>query len=291
VDVVERLKATLCKLGHLDPSADWRAFAGGRTNRIWQVGSGEGALVCKLFQPQAGTVLFPNDFTSEVLALQHLQGTGLAPDLITVAETPDGPCILYRFVSGTTWAGDPAPVGAALSRLHQIPEPTKLRRVTVDPHGIVEQVNAILQPCPPEMRRSHMSCCPSLPDLPAMPAVFLHGDAVPANIICTADGPTLIDWQCPAIGDPCHDLAVFLSPAMQTLYGRGPLNAKHRARFIEAYGTPGVAHRLALMTPLFHWQMAGHCLAKAAQGDVDYAEGYQLEMAALQDRPQPDRQR
>ena len=35
----------------------------------------------------------------------------------------------------------------------------------------------------------------------------------------------LIDWQCPALGDPAEDIACFLSPAMQVIYGAGPLDA------------------------------------------------------------------
>ena len=33
----------------------------------------------------------------------------------------------------------------------------------------------------------------------------------------------MIDWQCPAAGDPCEDIYSFLSPAFQILSGRAAI--------------------------------------------------------------------
>ncbi len=54
---------------------------------------------------------------------------------------------------------------------------------------------------------------------------------------------TLIDWQCPAIGDPCLDLALFLSPTMQQVNGKTPLSGAEVAAFLEAYDNPQVTCR------------------------------------------------
>ncbi len=48
---------------------------------------------------------------------------------------------------------------------------------------------------------------------------LVHGDVVPGNLIRSNDGLTVIDWQCPGIGDPADDIACFLSPGMQMTNG------------------------------------------------------------------------
>jgi thiamine kinase len=40
--------------------------------------------------------------------------------------------------------------------------------------------------------------------------VLLHTDVVPGNLILGDKGLQLIDWQCPAIGDPIVDIMMFL---------------------------------------------------------------------------------
>src|SRR5690606_1496502 len=119
---------------------------------------------------------------------------------------------------GAPWIRDAAPVGALLSRLHRIAPPDSLRRVPGESSAILAQGDAMLD---------YLANPGDLADLrPGArhasegKAVFLHGDPVPGNIIADKEKVVLIDWQCPARGDPIHDLALFLSPAMQVL-GRG----------------------------------------------------------------------
>ena len=101
---------------------------------------------------------------------------------------------------------------------------------------------------------------------------------MPGNIIATPNGPVLIDWQCPARGDPAEDLATFLSPAMHWLY-RGKLpDEAERAQFLDAYPDPVVVDRYLRLAPLFRWRMAAHCLWKAERGAADYATALKLEL-------------
>ena len=44
---------------------------------------------------------------------------------------------------------------------------------------------------------------------------------MPGNLILGEKGLRLIDWQCPAIGDPIVDIMMFLSPGMHEIYGSG----------------------------------------------------------------------
>ena len=61
---------------------------------------------------------------------------------------------------------------------------------------------------------------------------LIHGDTVPNNFIQSVDALVLIDWQCPALGDPVLDLAIFLSPAMQQI-ARGRVRELGREGMLE----------------------------------------------------------
>lgn len=123
------------------------------------------------------------------------------------------------------------------------------------------------------------------PDTPAVPpggpAVPIHRDPVPGNVIVGADGLRLIDWQCPALGDPAEDLAVFLSPAMQQLYRGAPLAEDEVRAFLNAYPDHAVVARWSALRPWFGRRMAAYCLWQAARGAADYGHAAGLELAAL----------
>ena len=104
---------------------------------------------------------------------------------------------------------------------------------------------------------------------------------MPGNIITGPQGITLIDWQCPALGDPAEDLAAFLSPAMQWLYRGQTLTPDQEQVFLSAYPNPETTARYRALKPLFHWRMAAHCLWKSERGAQDYATALRLELQAL----------
>ena len=112
-------------------------------------------------------------------------------------------------------------------------------------------------------------------------ACLLHGDPVPANIIAGARSLRLIDWQCPAIGDPCEDLAVFLSPAMQMTYRGSKLGTRETSEFLSAYPDPGIIARYRQLAPWYHWRMAAYCLWQAANGDPKAIDAKQAEIRAM----------
>ena len=88
---------------------------------------------------------------------------------------------------------------------------------------------------------------------------LVHRDAGPGNLIDNGTDLMLIDWQCPGAGDPVEDLAAFLSPAFQILYGRAPLTADEEEAFLDAYPTPLVVRRLRRMRSSYDWRMAAYC--------------------------------
>ena len=105
---------------------------------------------------------------------------------------------------------------------------------------------------------------------------------VRGNILVNGAELTLIDWQCPAIGDACDDLATFLSPAMQSVNGNAPLSPAQEDAVLSAYGNAAVSRRYRILAPAYHWRMAAYCLWKAERGHVEYAAGARLERARLQ---------
>ena len=247
----------------------WQPLTGGRSNRLWRVG----AWVIKLYDAQAASPLFPNDPQAEARALRLVAPHGLAPTLTAEGEG----WLAYDHSPGAVWAGNPAPVAQALARLHGLScgdgfrvLPSGSRALAAQARQIAAACRAVLPPPPPDA---------AVPPLAA--PRLIHGDAVPGNVIAGPQGVTLIDWQCPALGDPAEDLAAFLSPAMQWLYRGAPLSPGQAAAFLAAYPDAAILARYRALAPAFHWRMAAHCLWKAERGAADYAAALQLELAAL----------
>ncbi len=247
----------------------WEPLKGGRVNHLWRVGE----TVVKLFQPGGESPLFPNDCQAESRALAFLAPAGIAPTLC--AQGADW--VAYRHVPGQVWSKDPRTVADVLTKLHCLaqPDPTQFRHGANGSAALLAQAKAIAALC-----KAKLPPPPNDPAVPPKETCLIHGDAVPGNMIAT-DGPiTLIDWQCPAIGDAVEDIATFLSPAMQWLYRGRPLDMAETSAFLAAC-PPTVAKRYLLVKKLFHWRMAAHCLWRAEQGHSDYATALSLELAAV----------
>lgn len=238
---------------------------GGRCNRLWRIGD----VVVKVYARDAARPLFPNDPLAEAAVLRALAGSGLAPDLLIAGQG----WIAYRHVAGDSWRQDPRPVALALAAVHRQTPPPGLRRLPLGAMALAAAARAMARPG-----------LPPLPDVAevALPRPGLvHGDAVPGNLIAGPGGLLLIDWQCPGLGDPAEDLALFLSPAMQHLYRGAPLTVVEQAAFLAAYPDPETVARYRHLRPLLHWRIAAHCALRAAEGAADYRAALALECAAL----------
>lgn len=279
---VETLRAELAAHGEGAHPAVWRVLDGGRTNAIWRIEGTDRDLVCKLFRPGAANPLFPNDPAAEVLALSALQGLNIAPEFYATIETRLGTCLFYSFQEGAPWQGTPQPVARLLHRLHGLTPPPGLRRIPSGSAALNLLTAKILAACDADAPQIlgtpvQMSQVPPTENL-----CFLHGDAVAGNIVVGAKGMRLIDWQCPAAGDACEDLAIFLSPAMQHLYRGTTLSGAEIDDFLAAYGDEAVVQRYLSLRPAFHRRMAAYCLWKAGTGATDYNAAMQLELATLE---------
>ncbi|WP_226779896.1 aminoglycoside phosphotransferase family protein [Oceaniglobus trochenteri] len=281
--VAAQLDAELRESGVLAAGFRWKRLDGGRTNRVWLLENGDrrASLVCRLFLNDRGTPLFPNLPHAEVTAFGALAGTGLAPELYWHGETGKGRCLIYRACLGQTWQSGVRGVAHCLARLHRQRMPRGLRRIGTSPADLIAEGMRMLNGLTIPERETLLACQPRPSPVSPGPDAFLHGDPVPGNIVMTAGGAVLIDWQCPGIGDPVHDLAIFLSPAMQTL-GRGAaLTMAERSDCLQSYGDPAVAARYEISEAAFTWHMACYCTWRMAHGHADYAPALAAELHRL----------
>lgn len=257
----DSLEAAVLRLDPALAAEVWEPLAGGRTNQVWRVG----AFTVKRFDAAAASPLFPNDAGAEARALALFAPLGIAPRL----RGAGADWLIYDHAEGAVWSGDPAPVAAMLHLLHRAQVPAGSFRNA--PNGSA----AVLADA---LRIYALDAPPPDPGLPPVLAVPIHADAVSGNVLATAEGPILIDWQCPAMGDPAEDLCTFLSPAMMWLYSGSVLGADRAEAFLRAYPDADIVARARKMLPLYRYRIAAHCAWKAARGDADYAEALKLEL-------------
>lgn len=271
--------AALAARGLVTEGAVATPLAGGRTNASWAIGVAGGApLVVKTYRLTRANLLFPNDPDAEVAALKALAGTGIAPDFRAEFGVNGLQCLAYDYVDGRALTCATADMARTLGRLHVMHPPKDMRRIPSSPEEIALQTNAILDACDTAEARAVARNRPDVSSSHAPKSAFLHGDPVPSNAILSNGQVTLIDWQCPGIGDPVTDIAVAVSPAMQHVYGRGRTMPD---AFLAAYPDQETVTRYRAMAPILHWRIAAYCLWKAGQGEAIYRQAFELECALV----------
>lgn len=246
--------------------------------------------------PAIGTgsraALFPVDPWIEARARHALARRGLAQRPETVFRHGPDICLVYRYQPGRT--GQPPGPGLArlLRRLHDLPTAAlpflpethaaahaalltrALDRLRTEPDGtaLVSRVAAARARDRAALGRA---------------AVALHGDPVPGNVVRDGGRTRLIDWHSAQRGDPCHDIALALSPAMLVIHGLPPCTAARRDAFLAAYGCAATTVRFRATVALRHALMIGHCLWRWGQGDRAYGPALDAELAALRGLPPP----
>jgi len=262
--------------------AGWTALSGGRTNRLWRLDRpAPPPVVVKLYADPAPNPLFPNDPAQERRMLQHLHTHDIAPRLVAHADTETGPLLVYSHLEGAPWAGRAYLAARALHRLHGIAPPPDMRRVPDGSDELAGQTRAILSGCTSQAARAAPGLMPDGPVPPSGRRALLHGDPVPGNMIVGRVRLRLIDWQCPAVGDPCEDLALFLSPAMQIAYRGAALSRAEHAAFLASYPCPETVARYRTLAPWYHWRMLAYCLWRHERGDTAAGLAARAEQAAL----------
>jgi thiamine kinase len=256
----------------------WFAQTGGRTNKVWRL-VGEVDLICKLYLETKTNPLFNNNPKAEYECLRLLAGSGIAPKPYKYLKTPLGDVLLYNYIKGQTWSYDVHSVSELLTRVRKHKYPKGLRILSNLPSDIKQTGIEIINKLTSYHKNKLIKICPEVLISDIEP-VLLHTDVVPGNLISGVEGLRLIDWQCPAIGDPIVDIMMFLSPGMHEIYGSGKLSMKDHEDFLMNLNSD-LRNRYNVIGPLYHWRLAAYCFWKAEQGFIEYEKAALAEIDLL----------
>jgi len=270
-----------------------KPLSGGYWNDVFRVrGDGIDWVVKRFSEVITGT-LFPNLPEAEAAALERLDGLEVAP--APVAFFPDegaGAVLVYGFHAGHPWAEDVRPVAGAMRRQHGV-SADGFRQVPVEPAGIVAEGDAILARAHSDQhaaRLARLKPAPAPAPVPLPRRSLIHTDAGAQNIIIGPQGLRIIDWQCPAAGDPAEDAYSFVSDAFQILNQHPALSVGERVEFLDAYGDEAMAARLSWLEPAFIYRMTAYCILRmqtlAGEDEAArqrYADATAAELARLEE--------
>ncbi|MDC1349186.1 phosphotransferase [Amylibacter sp.] len=256
----------------------WHAQTGGQTNKVWRL-IGEKDLICKLYSETENNPLFNNTPEEEYKCLLWVDGSGIAPKPYKYLKTPFGEVLLYNYIKGQTWSHDVSTVSELLTRIHKHKYPKDLRILSALPSDIKQTGLEIINKLNNYHKNKLINICPDV-SISDIEPVLLHTDVVPGNLILGEKGLRLIDWQCPAIGDPIVDIVMFLSPGMHKIYGAGKFSIKDHEDFLMNL-TPKLRSRYNIIGPLYHWRLAAYCFWKAEQGFIEYEKAALAEIDLL----------
>jgi thiamine kinase len=269
-----------------------KPLSGGYWNDVFRVRGKCVDWVVKRFTEVVTGTLFPNLPHAEAAALEVLGGAGVAPTPVAFFPLGEsGAVLVYDFHAGAPWSANVRPVAEAMRRQHRVPA-TGFRAVPVDPAGIIDEGETILERARPDAQLARLRALrpqsKPTPE-PLGRRSLIHTDAGAQNIIVGPGGLRIIDWQCPAAGDPAEDAYSFVSDAFQILNQHPVLTDRERNEFLEAYGDEAMAARLEWLEPAFIYRMTAYCILRlqtlAGRDEVArrrYAHAVTAELARLE---------
>lgn len=263
----------------------------GGTSHVWLHDAVDGpSTILKASSVDRGTPLFPNDPRAEWEAMKRLSSKALSPFPLTIRALEGGTKLL---VSQYLQPEDPMTteaLAALLRRVHKTPGWAGLARRSHDTLELRAQgVSMLSRSSAPAWL---MNLAPkTVVETLTSPLVLVHRDLVPANAAMLATGAAVaLDWQCPALGDPCEDIAHATSPGMQSLSDT-PVVIKD-TDLLRAYGDAEVSRAYTRRAPFYRWRMACYCQWQLDRGQQDYAAALDRECTALEEaRERADRAR
>ena len=277
-EIKNQLQNYLVTQGVISNQNIWQAQTGGRTNKVWRL-AGESELICKLYLETKTNPLFNNTPEAEYKCLLWLDGSGIAPKPYKYLKTPYGKVLLYNYIKGQIWSHNVSTVSELLTRIHKHKYPKGLRILSNLPLDVKQTGLEIINKLNSYHKNKLINLCPDVTVSDIEP-VLLHTDVVPGNLILGDEGLRLIDWQCPAIGDPIVDIVMFLSPGMHEIYGSGKLSMKDHEVFLMSLSSD-LCERYNIIGPLYHWRLAAYCFWKAEQGFIEYEKAALAEIDLL----------
>ncbi len=283
----EQLTIELIDRGILSAPAEWTQLTGGRSNRVWHLRTNNDLDLCVKLYPKHPwqNPLFPNDPIREHACLKALAPHGISPKPVAFIETSVGPCLIYEHISGTILDDQVTLIAQCLAQLHQLPALAGLREASVGSEQIGADGQDILGRCQSSTKTLLQNLMPETFVASVALRRMIHADPVPTNISVSEGKAKLIDWQCPAFGDPAEDLCHFLSPAMQWLYRQSILTDEDGASFISSYAQYSAAFdetRFSNLRIWYSWRIAAYCLWQIEHGNSAYNKALELEISALE---------
>ena len=273
-NAIETLKPILEKEGVVEAGLEWNELSGGRSNFIWRVGD----KVCKLYQSNRSSDLFPNNPNTEQKILKFLEGSFIAPEFIYFNKLSIGFILVYQFVDGPVCNQPSEAIAITLSRLHAVSSKNLLlERRDSSSKFLLKQCEKFLRGT--SLDNLTLPLDPNIEDSSELS--IIHCDPVPGNAILHKNEVILIDWQCCAIGDGSEDVACALSPAMQYLYGKGELDSDTRENFLKTYSHKKTIERYKALGQIYHFRIAAYCLWRAKKGEQDYEDAFLKEKQYL----------
>lgn len=264
-------------------------LAGGYRNQVWKVRDGRGFVIEKDYAEDPGrpNPMYPNLPDHEAAAMQHLAGTGCAPELVSYrpASLGVGAQVAYRYVSGTQWRSGVADVARLLHEVHSSPAPRSMRRLHRSAAEALAHADAMVADTPvASLRRTTESARPTAArTTPPQRVSLVHTDCGPGNIVRTRHGLVLIDWQCPGVGDAVEDVTCFLSPAMMHLYDTPAHRPPARAEFLASYTDRATVERYLRDGAAWHYRIAAYCtwrIPHTSRRQPEVAQRYREALAA-----------
>jgi thiamine kinase len=268
----------LLSMGIISNQTRWYPQTGGRTNKVWRL-IGDKDLICKLYLETKTNPLFNNTPQAEYKCLLLLDGLEIAPKPYKYLKTPFGELLLYNYIEGTVWQKDINAVSELLNRVRKHKIPKDLRSLSCAPLDIKQSALGIINKLNNDHKNMLINLCPSV-SISSIDPVLLHTDVVPGNLIFGHEGLRLIDWQCPAIGDPIVDIMMFLSPGMHEIYRSEKLSLKEHDTFLMNLSS-SLRNRYNIIGPLYHWRLAAYCFWKVEQGFIEYEKAALAEIDLL----------
>jgi len=277
--ITKQLQSYLIMQGVITNQTVWRNQIGGRTNKVWRLTDNKD-LICKLYLETKTNPLFENTPEAEYKCLLSLDGASIAPKPYKYLKTPVGKVLLYNYIEGEIWSHDVESVSELLIRIRNHKYPQGLRVLSCSPSDIEKTGLEIISTLSTYYKDRLIKICPDV-SIPDIKPVLLHTDVVPGNLILGDEGLRLIDWQCPAIGDPIVDIVMFLSPSMHEIYGSGKLSMEDHELFLMGLKSD-LRNRYNIIGPLYHWRLAAYCFWKAEQGFIEYEKAALAEIDLLE---------
>jgi len=274
------LRNAVKAVGFDTKGSSWLSVSGGHSNQVWRIICDGKRLVVKSFPTDWNNPLFENSAHLEIWSLQNLATLHIAP-VYQGSGTANGiPFVVYEHLDTVGETIAPEDVGVVLRQLHQSTAKlnTAFRNVPQLQNPVRRMLNLNLD-IPASVSRILDVNQDAFETVPRRS--LLHGDPTMSNFVLSRHGLKLIDWQCPALGDPIWDLAVFLSPAMRVAYRQKIVTEQDIDACLLGYGDDEIANSFRKHRSLFAAIFATYCIWQCQQGKLQYSSALDAELEVL----------